>query len=194
MSSDLLTKISNIFSYKIYTLTNDPAATAYAATQAAATKQQAQAQAAAQTQAATQAQTDANNAALAKQANYGVSNFIGEVVLYTGMAFSIFLYILFAVYTGHLSANDAIGRTIPYRIFYFIYGIIFSPLVAIYYIIQRLRGKSVKSYAILPIQIADSSDGGRTTLLESLYKYTPDEESRLATESFKAALVAAASG
>jgi hypothetical protein len=118
-------------------------------------------------------------------------NLIAEIIKNIVSSFFIFLFILFAIYSGHLAANDAIGRDIQYRILYFIYGTIFAPFVCLYYIIQFMRGESVKSYAILPIREGEVPNGLEGFFL-SFISYTPDAEVSAKRAKYIADLAAAA--
>ena len=179
---DLLTRLYNYTQYKIFKATEDPAVTAFA--------QQQKAAAAAATAAATAAkekeaqQTEASTKAKQQKAK---PSFLRQVVSYTIGAFLIFLFLLFAIYTGHLAANDAIGRPIEYRILFFIYGAIFSVFVFPYYLIQKFRGQDVKSYALLPIREGDVPYG-LEGFLWSLVSFIPDENYAAARRSYEHAL------
>jgi len=118
-------------------------------------------------------------------------NLIAEIIKNIVSSFFIFLFILFAIYSGHLAANDAIGRDIQYRILYFIYGTIFAPFVCLYYIIQVMRGESVKSYAILPIREGEVPNGLEGFFL-SFISYIPDAEVSTKRAKYIADLAAAA--
>ena len=118
-------------------------------------------------------------------------NLIAEIIKNIIFSFFVFLFILFAIYSGHLAANDAIGRDIQYRILYFIYGTIFAPLVFLYYMIQMMRGNTVKSYAILPIREGDVPNGLEGFFL-SFISYIPDAEAGEKRKAYMDALAAAA--
>ena len=64
---------------------------------------------------------------------------------------SSLLYVTFCLVAGMLCANDAIGREIPYRVLYFIYGFIFAPVVLIYYLYKWYNDDAPKIYRLLPI-------------------------------------------
>jgi len=74
---------------------------------------------------------------------------------------SSLLYVTFCLVAGMLCANDAIGREIPYRVLYFIYGFIFAPVVLIYYLYKWFNDDSPKIYRLLPIYttVSDSTLG-----------------------------------
>lgn len=192
MSSDdsIFSRINNLISYKVYQATTDPDAKRFADEQNAARKQQEAAAAAAATK--KQAEEDAKKQQDSnyKKATYSTSQFVKDVVKYTTLSFMIFIFVLFAVYSGHLAANDAIGREVPYRILYFIYGALFCIGVVPYYLIQRLRGRSIKSYAILPIREGPVPSGIEGFFL-SFISYLPDEESLAAKASWETAIKAA---
>ena len=74
---------------------------------------------------------------------------------------SSLLYVTFCLVAGMLCANDAIGREIPYRVLYFIYGFIFAPVVLIYYLYKWYNDDAPKIYRLLPIYttVSDSTLG-----------------------------------
>ena len=189
-TDSLFTKISNLVSYKVNQATTDPDAQRFAAEQALARKRQENEAAKATAASEAKATADKKQAADYKDATYSMTTLIGEIVKYTLISFTIFVFILFAVYTGHLAANDAIGRKIHYRILYFIYGMIFCIFVAPYYLIQYLRGNTIKSYSILPIS-TDPIPPGIEGFFASFISYTPDQESIMAMQNYEAALKAA---
>jgi hypothetical protein len=189
-SESIFTRASNLLNYKLYQATTDPDAARFADEQNAARKRQEEEAAAAakkEADAAQKAETQAENL---KKAEYSTGTFIGQIVKYTIMSFTIFIFVLFAVYTGHLAANDAIGRTYWYRILYFIYGCIFCIFVAPYYLIQYFRGHSVKSYAILPIREGEVPRGIEGFFL-SLVSFIPDSDSNGAKTIWDASVRAA---
>jgi len=83
-------------------------------------------------------------------------------------AFNILFLILLVLLGGSFAANLAIGRTIPYRILYFLYGCIpfFSPFVILYVIYLRIRYGPVPLYGIFPL-----STESATTRLGKLLWY-----------------------
>ena len=185
----LFDSVNNLISYKLFQATNDPDAKRFAEQQKAARKkQEAAAKAAADAQ-TKKAEHDKVQAVNLKKAEYSSGTFAKQVVKYTVSSISIFIYVMFALYTGHLAANDAIGRSPAYRILYFIYGALFCIFVLPYYIIQHLRDNSVKSYAILPIREGMVPAGIEGFFL-SFVTYMPDEESIAATNAFQTALKA----
>ena len=117
---------------------------------------------------------------------------ITEIIKNIVFSFFVFLFILFAVYSGHLAANDAVMRDPPYVILYFIYGTIFAPFVVLYYFIQMLRGNTVKSYAIIPIRQGAVSEGTVEGFFMSFISYIPDAEAINKREKYMADLAAAA--
>ena len=117
---------------------------------------------------------------------------ITEIIKNIVFSFFVFLFILFAIYSGHLAANDAVMRDPPYVILYFIYGAIFAPFVVIYYFIQMLRGNTVKSYAIIPIRQGAVSEGTIEGFFMSFISYIPDTEAINKRAKYMADLAAAA--
>ena len=188
MSSDsIFTRVGNLVSYNINKATTDPDAQRYADEQAAARRQQdiADAKAAEEKKAAEAA--EAKQKANLKDATYDTSTFVTQIFKYIATAFGSSIYILLALYTGHIAANDAIGRAPSYRTLYFIYGTVFSIFVLPYYIIQWMRGTSIKSYAILPLREGVVPQG-LEGFFQSFYTFLPDNESIAATTNFQTAL------
>jgi hypothetical protein len=100
---------------------------------------------------------------------------------------TFFGLLLFAICIlgGSLAANQAIGRSRPYRILYFIYGIIpiFMPIVILYSIYSRLRFGPIPYYAILPLTIEPATTRlGR--ILNFPFYWIPDDTSRQLTRTF----------
>ena len=99
-----------------------------------------------------------------------------------GILFLIFLILL----GGSFAANLAIGRTIPYRVLYFLYGCIpfFSPFVILYVIYLRIRYGPVPLYGIFPLSTEPATSrlgkilwypfywipDGKSTELEALFQ------------------------
>jgi hypothetical protein len=117
---------------------------------------------------------------------------ITEIIKNIVFSFFVFLFILFAIYSGHLAANDAVMRDPPYVILYFIYGAIFAPFVVLYYFIQMLRGNTVKSYAIIPIRQGTVSEGTVEGFFMSFISYIPDAEAINKRAKYMEALAKAA--
>lgn len=90
--------------------------------------------------------------------------------------FLSFFLILLIIFCGSLAANQAIGRDPVYRVIYFIWGMVFFPVVAIQSLLQRLRVGPIPMYGILPI----STEDGTTRLgklLWSPFYWIPDVKS-----------------
>jgi uncharacterized membrane protein (DUF106 family) len=191
-TESIFTRASNLLNYKLYQATTDPDAKRFADEQNAARKKQEEAEAAAAAKNIAETKKAEIQSENLKKAEYSTGTFIGQIVKYTLISFAVFIFVLFAVYTGHLAANDAIGRSYWYRILYFIYGCIFCVFVAPYYIIQYFRSHSVKSYAILPIREGDVPRGIEGFIL-SLISFTPDSDSNAAKAIWDAALRRSAS-
>lgn len=96
-----------------------------------------------------------------------------------------FLLITLCILGGSLAANQAIGRSRPYRILYFIYGALpmFMPIVLLYCIFSRLRYGPIPYYAILPLTIEPATTRlGR--ILNFPFYWIPDDTSRELTKQF----------
>lgn len=63
------------------------------------------------------------------------------------------LFISIFIVAGSLAANMAIGRTVPYRILYFIYGAVpvIAPFVLIYSLYKRIRYGLLNYFSLLPL-------------------------------------------
>jgi hypothetical protein len=80
-------------------------------------------------------------------------------------------YTMFCLVIGMLAANQAIGREPAYRILYFIYGFIFAPFLAIYYLYLWFNGKAPKIYTLLPLtQTVAETTIGKFLLFPFAYK------------------------
>jgi hypothetical protein len=81
------------------------------------------------------------------------------------------LYFVFCITIGMLAANQAIGREPVYRVLYFIYGAIFAPLLAIYYVYLWFNNKSPKIYTMLPLtQTPPETTIGKFFMFPFFYK------------------------
>jgi ABC-type sugar transport system permease subunit len=99
--------------------------------------------------------------------------------------FFSFLLITICILGGSLAANQAIGRSRPYRILYFLYGAIpvFMPIVILYTVFSRLRYGPIPYYAILPLTIEPATTRiGR--ILNFPFYWIPDDTSRTLTKAF----------
>lgn len=189
-SDSIFTRVGNLINYNLYRATTDPDAKRFADEQNAARKKQEEAVAVVAEKKEVEIK-QAKNLEKAKGRDKGAATLIGKIVKYTLLSFMIFIFVLFAVYTGHLAANDAIGRSYWYRILYFIYGLVFCVFVAPYYVIQHFRGHSVKSYAILPIREGEVPQGIEGFFL-SLVSFIPDGDSNAAKAMWETAIQRAA--
>ncbi len=94
----------------------------------------------------------------------------------TKIPFLIFFIVAFFV--GSLAANSVIHRPAIYRVLYFIYSAVFSPIMAFYFLIQRIRCGPIPLYGVLPIVESspekEDTYGIITYLLRSLVTYYPD--------------------
>ena len=184
----IFSRIKNMVSYKLYKATTDPDAERFVEEQKA---NRAKIEAYETSDASGNIDISGTMDISGTNIQLPPQNLIAEIIKNIVSSFFIFLFILFAIYSGHLAANDAIGRDIQYRILYFIYGTIFAPFVCLYYIIQVMRGESVKSYAILPIREGEVPNGLEGFFL-SFISYTPDAEVSAKRAKYMADLAAAA--
>jgi len=93
----------------------------------------------------------------------------------SGVAISVFGSLILTViilFGGCLAANMAIGRTIYYRIFYFLFACLpwITPFVYVYAALLQLRGQGVTIYSMLPITTTPATTRlGKVLLLPFLY-------------------------
>ena len=184
----IFSRIKNMISYKLYKATTDPDAERFVKEQMS-NRAKIEAYESSDTSITdTSGNTDISGTTLALPPQSLITEIIKNVVF----SFFVFLFILFAIYSGHLAANDAVMRDPPYVILYFIYGTIFAPFVVIYYFIQMLRGNTVKSYAIIPIRQGAVSEGTIEGFFMSFISYIPDTEAINKRAKYMADLAAAA--
>lgn len=107
----------------------------------------------------------------ADENTFRLSRLINETVRITmSTVGSLFLVMLFLI-SGMLTANDAIGRDISYRILYFIYGGLGFPVMLIYYLYRWFFGTAPHIYRLLPIYTQESDTTiGRFFLFPFTYK------------------------
>jgi len=89
------------------------------------------------------------------------------------------IFFIIAFFVGSLAANSVIYRPAIYRVLYFFYGALFSPILAFYFLIQRIRCGPFPLYGVLPVLEStpekEETYGMVTYLLRSLVTYFPDE-------------------
>jgi len=184
----IFSRIKNMISYKLYKATTDPDAERFVEEQKA-------------NRAKIEAYESSDTSITDASGNTDISgtklpipsqSLITEIIKNIVFSFFVFLFILFAIYSGHLAANDAVMRDPPYVILYFIYGAIFAPFVVLYYFIQMLRGNTVKSYAIIPIRQGTVSEGTVEGFFMSFISYIPDAEAINKRAKYMEALAKAA--
>lgn len=107
----------------------------------------------------------------ADENTFRLSRLINETMRITmSTVGSLFLVMLFLI-SGMLTANDAIGRDISYRILYFIYGGLGFPVMLIYYLYRWFFGTAPHIYRLLPIYTQESDTTiGRFFLFPFTYK------------------------
>jgi hypothetical protein len=94
------------------------------------------------------------------------------------------IYIVLGIMGGMLVANDFIGRSMGYRILFFIYGFLFGPIVCAYYFVRYMSGgKKPKIYTLLPIATFVPQDT-LTSLVTYPFRYTEDGYACRAAEEF----------
>jgi hypothetical protein len=113
-----------------------------------------------------------------------------DIVMNTALkVFLGFLLVAFCIVAGSLAANFAIGRSIAYRILYFVYGAIplFSPFVYLYTLYRRVSDGRFSYYGILPVSIEAATTRLGTLLMYPFY-YVPDHEAVKAYDDFTEAI------
>lgn len=90
----------------------------------------------------------------------------------------VLIFFIIAFFVGSLAANSVIHRPALYRVLYFFYGTLFSPILAIYFLIQRVRCGPFPLYGVLPVLEStpahEDSYNIIIYLLRSLVTYYPD--------------------
>jgi hypothetical protein len=113
-----------------------------------------------------------------------------DIVMSTAVkVFLGFLLVAFCIVAGSLAANFAIGRSLAYRILYFLWGAIpiFSPFVYLYALYKRLYDGRFPYYAILPLSTEAATTRLGTLLMYPFY-YVPDHEAVKAYDMFTESL------
>lgn len=109
-----------------------------------------------------------------------------DIIMDTALkVFLGFLLVAFCIVGGSLAANFAIGRSIAYRVLYFIYGAIpfISPFVYLYAVYKRISDGRFSYYGILPIRTEAATTRLGKLLMYPFY-YVPDHEAVKAFDDF----------
>lgn len=129
--SGLFTQVVNKIQYKISEWVSDPEAEEYAKQQAKQAKQEAQTQARKQTaaeqervKAAAKVKANARARDIESRSQFSPARASSNIVNGILDWFFRLLFILVAMYGGHIAANEAIGYNIPFRLLSFVYGTI----------------------------------------------------------------------
>lgn len=89
------------------------------------------------------------------------------------------LVIALMLHAGSLCANDAIARSIMYRVLFFVYAAIpfFSVFVLIYYhIYRRYKDTMPRIFTVLPVRVLPESQSTLIGYLLSPFTYVPDPD------------------
>ncbi len=89
------------------------------------------------------------------------------------------LVIALMLHAGSLCANDAIARSIMYRVLFFVYAAIpfFSVFVLIYYhLYRRYKDTMPRIFTVLPVRILPESQSTLIAYLLSPFTYVPDPD------------------
>lgn len=118
------------------------------------------------------------------QDQFSVSRSSETILMTVQSYYRLTLYIVLGIMGGMLVANDAIGRSVGYRILFFIYGFLFGPLVCIYYFVRYISGgKRPKIYTLLPIATFVPQDT-LSSLFTYPFRYKEDGYACRAAEEF----------
>jgi cation transport ATPase len=102
----------------------------------------------------------------------------GKVALSTfSSVFISLLVIALMLHAGSLCANDAIARSMIYRIVFFIYGAVpfFAVFILIYYhIYRRYKGTMPRVFTVLPLRVLPEQQSVLMSYLLSPFTYKPD--------------------
>jgi hypothetical protein len=114
----------------------------------------------------------------------------GIIMSTASQAFGTLFLIFLIVLGGSFAANLAIGRTVPYRVLYFLYGCIpfFSPFIILYVIYLRIRYGPVPLYGILPLSTEPATSRLGKILWYAFY-WIPDGKSKELEEQFLKSLI-----
>jgi hypothetical protein len=175
----LLRKISNKISYSIAKVLNDPEADAYGRQQEAqeahdreVRQRQATDAAAATAAALAKTRSDQTAAKLEDRSQFrpgrAISNISNGIL---NMFFKFFMTVIM-LYAGHLSANEAIGYNVPFRILSFIYGkLLFFYVIPRFLIRKYYYNISNINYAFLPVSTyVPATDAEKILLKPFCYK------------------------
>lgn len=181
-------KITNSIQYQIYKATSDPKADKFAKEMAEKDKRDEAAKASAEY---TQALKDKNlekkkaendkkeeeKKAAEERAKFSFSRLFGTVFGTFLTIFLIFLLFFSAVLGSSMATNLNLYRSLPFRIFYAIYGFVFFFLVIPYVLGYRWfwKGHKPKFYSLIPI-IPYHLDNRFTAFLFSWLSYKPDDQ------------------
>lgn len=98
----------------------------------------------------------------------------------------ISVIIVFGIFAGSLLSNQAIARPVELRTLFFIFGILFSIPVYMYFLIQVLRGRSIYIGALLfpYYSYPDFKKIDEITIIDTLFGYRDDYRVKQALTDF----------
>lgn len=178
----ILEKAVNKVKYAVESAVSDPNAEKWAAQQEEEKRRAAESAAAAaveEAQAAAKKDAAAKAAALRARKNYTFTDGLKTATKTFASVFTGLFIVALMIHAGSLCANDAIARSILYRILYFIYGLIpiFSLFILIYYhIVRRFKGTMPRIYTVLPVREQPPHQSSLTALLLAPFTFMPDTE------------------
>jgi ribonucleotide reductase alpha subunit len=193
--SKIFEQLKNTIAYQIHSATYDPDAEAYAAKQAAATKDEkanlTDAEiakgVAEQKAAAAAAKKEAEEAAAEKKAQedaerntFSVKRLFKRALDITGSVTQMFIIIALGIFGASLATNLNVYRAWPYRVLYLIYGFCFFFIVIPYVLLWRwlYKKKRPHFYSLFPI-IGMHLDNPTAAALFSWLSFKPDSEMEL---------------
>jgi len=139
-------------------------------------------------------QAAVDQAALDEQ-TFSLTRTAGKAATNLGYAILAAVLVAFGIVAGSTAANDAIARSIPVRILYFVYAFIFSIPVLIYYTVMYFYYKKSVTYLsyILPLYEYDpATTTAKVSFFEKCVWYAHDETVKKAVADFAAAAAAVA--
>jgi cation transport ATPase len=181
---NLLTRTYNKVQYEISKKVSDPEADNYAKQQEAQAKQDktvAERKAELDKQKEQKKQEDAEKKKeadeLAKRSRFSpISEQIHTITKTINLYATIFVILGLGLYGGKISANQAIGYNIPFRILSFFYGLLFFFIVIpVAFIKKYLYGTKILNYTFIPLKVHVTT-GWAERVLIGPYCYQEDAD------------------
>lgn len=186
--SQLLDNLKNNIAYNIHSATYNPEAEKYAQKQAEeaskkkaadtkAKEQKAAADAAAAAKKKAADEAAAAAAADAERNSFSTSRMIKRVVSLALKILGTFLFVSLALFGASLATNLNVYKPWPYRLLYFLYGLVGFFIVIPYVLLWRwaYKGLRPRFYALFPI-VSGRFDNSIAAFLFSWLSFRPDAE------------------